>query len=879
MGDSAPITFLFTDLVGSTALWEADAPAMSEALARYDEHARLAVTRAGGDVFKHSGDGTCATFERPIDAVRAAIALQGKLADDPELSLRIGIHVGHAERRDGDWFGPTLNRCARIMSVCHGGQILVSDATASLVRPQLTDGVGVIRIGTIRLDGLVDPEVVHQVTAPGLPTAFPALRGQRADVLPRPRTSFVGRTREMAELTRILSAERMVTLTGAGGAGKTRLSIEWARVVAPDFPDGVMFVPLAEVHDAVDVPRAFAEVAGIVGTGYEHPDGDGMAAVLRGLEHRTTALVVDNCEHLLEPARRAIDAILDGCPSVKVIATSREPVGVDGEQVYRVPPLDPGSGTALVVDRATAHDAGYSMSDLERPRAEEMCRRLDGLPLAIELAAARLRTMSLDEILHRLDDRLSLLGGSRSRGRQATLRAALEWSYDLLTPEERCLLDRLSVFVGGFTLTGAERVCGTAPLTPSVVLDVLEALVDKSLVVADRRSDVSRYRLLESVRLYASEQLDSNGDLARFRDRHAAWLRELAVPYMLSRIDGRPPNTGEFFAEVDNGRAAHSWAVERGAADSACLLATAVMMALTFQGGARESVRRCEEALRLGGGHRAPRCACEIAAARAAQFAYDAECAWRHALAARDLLPLDSDQTAWVWNTVAMAALTAPAGTEPSFDECLAEARSHDPDGDAFLDFLEGLHRLHDGHFEDAIDLFERAERKEGVDEGKRQPASLPIWHAACGVNLALARFLGRGETQLDIGMIDEVQRVGDVVLLSELRRVQVVTAAARRDPFDDLLDESLRAVRDAGLPIGMWLDFSAAAAWYAGDHAVAVQLWGARGDGEAWTGELGPHLQRLARATLGDSEYDRLHALGISTSQDQAVDLGLHAH
>ena len=231
-----------------------------------------------------------------------------------------------------------------------------------------------------------------------------------------------------------------------------------------------------------------------------------------------------------------------------------------------------------------------------------------------------------------------------------------------------------------------------------------------------------------------------------------------------------------------------------------------------------------------------------------------------------------------VWNTVAMAALTAPTGAEPSFDACLLVAREHDPPGDSFFDFLEGLHRLHHGRFEESVELFDRADRKALATQSVTDAADLPTWHASCRVNLALARFLWRGDTALDDRTIDEVERAGQVVLFSELRRVQVVLAAARQDPFDDLLDESLRVVRDAGLPIGTWLDVAASAAWFSGEPAVAVQLWGARGVGQAWTGELGPHLQPIARTTLGEGEYDRLRALGASMSNDQAIEAGLRA-
>ena len=547
---------------------------------------------------------SAATFERPIDAVAAAIAVQRGLADDPVLSLRIGIHVGHAEQPDNDWFGSSVNRCARIMRICHGGQILISGATASLVRSELPARVTETRAGTVRLAGLTPPEIVHQVNAPGLRAVFPTLPGQLTDDLPAPRTSFVGRAREIGDLTRILSGERMVTLTGPGGAGKTRLSIEWARAVAATFPEGVVFVPLAEMHDAADVPGAVAEAAGIVGGDYDRPDGDRIDTVVRGLSHRTTVMVVDNCEHLLEGARDTINLILDRCPSVKVIATSREPLGVDGEQVYRVPPLDLGSGTTLVLDRARAHDANYLVTETDAPRLEELCRRLDGMPLAIELAAARLRTMSLDDIIERLDDRFVLLGGrGGSSGRHATLKATLDWSYDLLQPDERCLLARLSTFVGGFTLAAAERVCGTPPLTTSCVLDVLEALIDKSLVISDRTAEASRFRLLESVRIYAADRLDAE-EVDRLRRRHAGWVRAVAVECLIERATEDLPSKGAFPAEVDNARIAYSWAVRERDTDTACLLAAALMIALTPQGGAKEAVRRCEEALRLGGGGR-----------------------------------------------------------------------------------------------------------------------------------------------------------------------------------------------------------------------------------------------------------------------------------
>ena len=444
---SGLVTFLFTDIEGSTRRWETDADAMRAALADHDEVLRGTIAAQKGRLFKHTGDGVCAVFHSPRAAVDAAIAAQRAL----ELPVRMGIATGEAELQGDDYFGPVLNRVARVMAAGHGGQILLDGATAALV-----SDVDLVNLGPKRLRDIAKPVDLHQVQAPGLRIEFPALK--TLDTMPGnlrpPVTTIVGRESDVVEVRTILKAHRLVTLTGVGGVGKTRLAVEVATCSADEFSDGVFVIELATLGDPAAVPEAVAAVLGIT----QQPGMTIAESIAATLEGRTRLLVFDNCEHVLDAAADMVEAILARSATVKILATSREGLRVGEEQLWPVPSLDAHSSAAtLFVERASAVAPGLSLTEAD-DAVIEICRRLDGIPLAIELAASRMQSMTVTELRDRLDDRFRLLVGSR-RGleRHQTLRHAVQWSYDLLESEEQALLNRCSVFAGGFYLAAAQR--------------------------------------------------------------------------------------------------------------------------------------------------------------------------------------------------------------------------------------------------------------------------------------------------------------------------------------------------------------------------------------------------------------------------------------
>ena len=506
------VTFLFTDVEGSTRRWEADADAMRTALAAHDEVLRAAIEANGGFMFKHTGDGMCAAFASPRYAVDAAIAAQRKL----ELPVRTGMATGEAEVRGTDYFGTVLNRAARVMAAGHGGQILVADSTAVLL-----SGIDLVDLGPRRLRDVSAPVGVFQVRAAGLQTEFPSLRG--VDSNPgnlRPAiTSLIGRDAEVSNLQAALRSHRLVTLAGVGGVGKTRLALEVATQLADEFVDGVWVFELAAIADPAAVPDAVAAVLGIT----QQPGKSVSESVASALEGRSRLLVFDNCEHVVDSVADLVAAILAASATVKVLATSREGIGVADEFFWRVPSLDVGAAVELFVERAQSM-VSDTLAD-EATAVEDVCRRLDGIPLAIELAASRMASMTAAEVRDRLDDRFKLLVGSR-RGlaRHHTLRHAVAWSYDLLDDREKALLHRCSVFTGGFDLQSACAVSGFDDSDDYVVLDLLDALVRKSLLVADRSSGRTRFSMLETIRQFAEEQLVASGGADEARAAHSRYF-------------------------------------------------------------------------------------------------------------------------------------------------------------------------------------------------------------------------------------------------------------------------------------------------------------------------------------------------------------------
>jgi predicted ATPase len=563
------VTFLFTDVEGSTRRWEADADGMRVALAAHDEVLRAAIEAQGGWLFKHTGDGVCAAFASPRFAVDAAVAAQGAL----ELPVRMGLATGEAELRGGDYFGAVLNRAARVMAAGHGGQILLAESTAVLL-----SGVDLVDLGPRRLRDLPTAVGVFQVRAAGLRTEFPALRALDASPgnLRVPTTSFIGRESEVAELQTAVKAHRLVTLTGVGGVGKTRLALEVAARRADEFPDGVWFFELAAVTDPAAVPDAVAAVLGIT----QQPGKTMSESVASALEGRSRLLVFDNCEHVVDSVADLVEAILAASATVTILATSREGLGVSEEHLWRVPSLDVNSGAEsaavnLFVDRAQSVVSDFSLAQPgEADAVVEICRRLDGIPLAIELAASRMAAMTASEVRDGLDQRFRLLVGSR-RGlsRHQTLRHAVAWSYDHLDDTEKPLLERCSVFAGGFDLQSACAVMGSDD--DFATLDLLGALVRKSLLVADRSAGRTRFAMLETIRQFAEDQLVARGEASEIRAAHSRYFAGREADILGLWDSPRQRAAYDWFTvEFANLRTAFRWAADQGDLDAAAIIAT-----------------------------------------------------------------------------------------------------------------------------------------------------------------------------------------------------------------------------------------------------------------------------------------------------------------
>jgi predicted ATPase/class 3 adenylate cyclase len=558
---SGTVTFLFTDVEGSTRLWQADEAAMREALERHDTIVRSAIEGRGGYVFSTGGDGFGAAFARAGEAVAAAIDAQATLAGEawPEqapIRVRMALHTGEVAERDGDYFGTPVNQTARLVAVGHGGQVLCSQVTAGLVGAD----VKVVDLGEHRLRDLSRPQRVFQLLAPGLPANFPRLVSLEVSPtnLPVQLTSFVGRDAELKALGDLLAEHRMVTLTGTGGVGKTRLAIHLAAELLDRYRDGVWLVELASVEPA----RVVEVMAGAVGVAVQ-PGRTFEECLIDELRDRALVVVLDNCEHLVREVRRVAEIVLREARGVSLLATSREGLRVSGEQLFSVPSLDDDAAVSLFVERASAADSAFTLYDHDRVALLSICARLDGIPLAIELAAARVRMFSVADLAQRVNQRFRLLTGGRGGvERHQTLRAAIDWSYELLSPVERVALVRFAVFAGGCTLDAAEAVIADTDVAANEVLDLLSGLVDKSLVVVDRTHSQTRYDVLETIRQYAQERLVDSGDAEGVRARHARWYADFA------RAAGRglySPDEAMWLerlrAEVDNLQVAVSWSV------------------------------------------------------------------------------------------------------------------------------------------------------------------------------------------------------------------------------------------------------------------------------------------------------------------------------
>jgi predicted ATPase/class 3 adenylate cyclase len=574
---SGVTTFLFTDIEGSTGLWERDQQRMELALACHDAIVRAAVEDNHGVIVKMSGDGAHAAFDDPVDALGAALQLQQGLADPRAthaipLLVRCGLHAGVTERRDGDFFGTAVNRSARIMSVAHGGQTLLSEAVATLIGERLPPGVMLRDVGAVRLRGLASPERVFQLLHPSLRQDFPSLRSLEStpNNLPQQLSSFVGREREVVEIRKLLGETRLLTLVGAGGLGKTRLTLQVAAAVLDAYPDGVWFVELAPLSDARLVPQAVASVLGVT----EEAGRPVIEALIKLAADRRLLLILDNCEHLVDACADLARRLLQAAPHLEILASSREPLRMAGETICPVPALatpdllqpvtveglERFEAVRLFVERAAAAQPSFRLTTQNAGAVADICRRLDGIPLALELAAARARTLSVESIAARLGDRFTLLvGGDRTAlPRQQTLRALIDWSHELLSERERLLFRRLAVFAGGWTLEATEAIGTGDDVMETDVLSLLTGLVEKSLVEFD--ADGARYRLLETVRQYALERLEESSEDAQTRRRHLAVylaLAEKARPQLFGHEQGVWLTRLDL--ERENLLAAHEW--------------------------------------------------------------------------------------------------------------------------------------------------------------------------------------------------------------------------------------------------------------------------------------------------------------------------------
>jgi predicted ATPase/class 3 adenylate cyclase/DNA-binding CsgD family transcriptional regulator/tetratricopeptide (TPR) repeat protein len=582
---SGTVTLLFTDVEGGIRLWEADREAMAQASARHDRLVREQVEAAGGQVFKSVGEAFRAVFADPSAALAAAVAVQRAAGSEPWLPgspirVRMALHSGACVERGSDYVGPVVNRAARLLAVGHGGQVLVSGAAYELLADRLDAGIGLRDLGEHRLRDLGRAERVFQVTGPGLAEEFGPLRSLEDPALrhnlPSQPTGFVGRAAELAELRSLVAdGSRLVTITGPGGIGKSRLAVHVAAEALDGTGDGVWLAELAPLAEPELVARTVAAVLGV----REEPGRPMLDTLVDAIGGRYLLVVIDNAEHVLGAAAKLADAVMRCCPRACLLVTSREPLGVSGEHVFRVPPLPvppadlaaPGRLAAyesvqLFTEHAAMRRQGFTLNDANAAAVAAVCARLDGIPLALELAAARLGSLSVTEISSRLDQRFRLLtGGSRTAlPRHQTLRALIDWSYELLNSEEQLVLDRLSVFAGGWTLAAAEAVTSRGGTADWQVLDHLAALTGKSLVQADESQDSTRYRLLETVRHYAAEHLAQRADteLADTRAAHRDYyldLVETASPHL------RGPDEAAWLdrleVEFDNIRAALAFSI------------------------------------------------------------------------------------------------------------------------------------------------------------------------------------------------------------------------------------------------------------------------------------------------------------------------------
>jgi predicted ATPase/class 3 adenylate cyclase len=813
------VTFLFSDIEGSTRLLRDLGEHYADTLEDHRRILRAAFATHGGDEQGTEGDSFFVVFRRASDALAAALDGQRALAahpwpDDQPIRVRMGIHTGEAQLAHGGYVGLAVHEAARLMSAGHGGQVLVSEAARQVAEPNLPAGTTLRELGSHRFKDFDDAQPVHQLCHPQLEDRFPALRTLSTvpNNLPAIASTFIGREDDLTEIDSLVGKRRLVTLTGPGGVGKTRLALQAAGSLVADFDDGVWLVELAPIGDGALVPQALASALGL-----RERSGVDLTAALADWAARHRAIVVlDNCEHLVDAAARLAELLLTSGPSLQVVATSREPLGVPGEAVWRVPPMDlpdpddPESAAAneavrLFVDRASAAHAAADLAGATREIAR-ICAGLDGIPLAIELAAARASVLTPRQIAERLDDRLRLLtGGPRTRDRrQQTLRAAIDWSHDLLTDAECRIFRRLSVFAGGFDLDAAEAVCAPDAAERTQVLPVLAGLVDRSLVVAETGALEARYRLLETIAVYASERLAEAGEGDGTRRRHARWYLGLAEQ-AVDQLTGpeQPRWTSRLEAEHDNLRAALSTLLaEPASGDDAVRLAGALVPFWFLRGHLSEGRSWLEAALAGGGRDARDRARALHGAAVLALLQGDADASVAHGGAALASAREAGDRT---WEARSILHLAGDAAERGDLDRAssgfadaldLAERTGDAPTAATASNGLGGVAWMRNdlraarSHMEDGLERRRRMGDQRAIAASLNNLAVLeltegdaPAARSLAEESLSVARRLGDRE-----GIATALANLGEVA-----------EAEGDLEGAERLTTEGLRLVRDIG--------------------------------------------------------------------------------
>ena len=805
------VSLVFTDMVGSTRLLQAMGDAYPALLADHHRMVADAAARHGGTQVDAAGDGLFLSFPTVRGALLACIDVQRVMAAHPwppdaTVEVRIGLHTGEPVQADARYVGIDVHRASRISAAGHGGQILVSEAARALLGPTLPDGVSLLDLGDHHLKDLAEPERLYQVVADGLRSDFPPVRSldNLPNNLPRQLSTFIGRAHEMASAEERLAEARLLTLTGTGGVGKTRLALEIGAHLVTSFPDGVWFVELASLTDGDLVDDAVATALRVK----QRPNTEIIDALDDEIGERHLLVILDNCEHLIEPVVALVDELLHRCPSLKVLATSREALGIPGEGLVPVssmtlPPLDATArdldvlaqcdAVRLFVDRARAAAPTFVLSAANAESVAQICRRLDGIPLAVELAAARVRSLPPAQIAARLDDRFRLLtGGSRTAlPRHRTLRAAMDWSFELLGPPEQAILPRLAVFAGSFSLEAAEAVVSDTDVPSEDVLDLLGRLVDRSLLLAEDREGEARYRMLETIRDYAQERLAESGEAAARHARHRDWcvdLVERARPEFFSGAVQAESIT-RLAADHDNLRAALSWTHEDpDGADAELALVSGLWRFWELRGDFEEGSAWLERALERVGDHVSHRRAGALTGAGvlAAHRGNLAQAAAFHEAS----LQLNRQLGGAIGIASACSNLANIAIARNDLDrarelyaESIELSRPHDPHGTAFtmvnladLTARGGDEAEADRLFAECIDLFERvgdewgfahastrlasaARRRGDLETARRRFADALAIHRRTGDRHAEARVLANvADVAADLGDLADAE-------------------------------------------------------------------------------------------------------------------------